>query len=533
MILREYQEQGLQALWSYFMKHKGNPVLAWPCGTGKSLVPAKFIQRTLYDYPNERFMMATHVKELIKQNHEKLEQIMDNAPVGIYSAGLKRKDIHNQIIYGGIQSMYRHPDYFGWRDILFIDEAHLVSLDEASMYLSFIAELKKINPNLKIVGLSATPYRIGQGLITDGGLFTDIIHDLTSLENYNKLIADNYIAPHIAPSRLNVKLDTSNVGTQKGEFIQSQLQYIVDRAEITWKALQETCYYGQNRKSWLIFASGIEHSNHIAEMLNQLGINCASVHSKQSSDFNDSAIKAFKNFKLRAIVNYGKLTTGFDHPGIDLIDDLRPTLSAALHVQKLGRGGRIAEGKLNCLVLDHAGNVPTLGCINDPVIPRKKGDKLGTLPIKICEGCGVYHHIKAVVCDSCGKPFEFKVKITERAGTYELIKQTEMPIIETFNVSYAIYNSKQKTGKSPYIVVTYFTNTTNAFKEFIFPENHKFPKSYVDWWRMRHKSEPPKTTDECLKLTSELRIPKRIRVQTNRKLNGRVVPEILSCEFGE
>jgi DNA repair protein RadD len=535
MKLRPYQEDQLQALWSYFMHHKGNPVIAAPCGTGKSLVPAEFIRRTLHSFPNEKFLVVTHVKELIAQDYSKMIEIWPEAPVGIYSAGLKRKEIFNPIIFGGIQSMHRHPDYFGWRDLLFIDEAHLVSQDEASMYLTFIAKLRAINPNLKVIGLSATPYRMGQGYITDGGLFTDIVHDLTSLDNYNKLIQDGYICKHVAPSRLSVRLDVSNVGMQKGEFIQSQLQHEVDKAEITWKALQETCYYGQSRRSWLIFASGIQHAEHIAEMLTKLGIDCAAIHSKKDADYNDKAIKAFKNYELRSIVNYGKLTTGFDHPGIDLIEDLRPTLSIPLHVQKLGRGGRIEYQKDSCLVLDHAGNVPNLGPINDPCIPRKKGDKVGQLPIKICEACGVYNHIKAIKCDGCGKPFEFKVKIVERAGTEEVLRQTEAPIIETFDVNYVTYSKKQKTdktgkSKAPYIQANYFCGL-NMFKEFQFPENKGFRKPFVDWWRQRSKVEPPATTEECVNHISQLRAPRRIRVHVNRMVNGRNYPEVLSVEF--
>lgn len=529
--LRPYQEEGLQALWSYFMNHKGNPVLAWPCGTGKSLVPAEFIRRTLKSFSNERFLMVTHVKELIDQNYKKLKEVWADSPVGVYSAGLKRKDIFEQIIYGGVQSMYRHPEYFGHRDLAFIDEAHLVSQEDASMYLSFIAMLKKINVNLKIIGLTATHYRMGQGLLTDGGLFTDIVHDLTSMENYNKLIHDGYICKHIAPSRLKVKLDVSNVTIQKGEFSSGQLQHEVDRDEITWKALQETCYYGQNRRSWLIFASGIDHANHIQSMLTQLGIDCASVHSKQDADYNDAAIKDFKAYKLRAIVNYGKLTTGFDHPGIDLIDDLRPTLSVPLHVQKLGRGGRIATHKNDCLVLDHAGNVPRLGCINDPMIPRKKGDKEGTVPIKICDTCGVYNHIKAVRCDSCGAPFEFKIKIVERAGTEELIRTTapEALQIETFDVTYVTYAKKQKAGKN-HIVATYFCGM-QSFKEGVFPENIKARKFFANWWRQRHTSELPDTTDQCIEHISQLRAPRQIRVHLNKMVAGRNFPEVLNATF--
>lgn len=528
MLLRPYQEEGLQALWSYFMNHKGNPCIAWPTGTGKSHLPAEFIKRTLQHYPNQRFLLATHVKELIRQNYEKVIDAWPNAPIGVYSAGLKRRDILPPIVYGGVKSMYKIAHGFGHRDILWIDEAHLLNPNEDSMYQVLIKGLKEVNPKLKIIGMSATPYRVGQGMITDGGLFTHIAHDLTGLENFNELIKDGYLSPLI-PKKTQIELNVDSVGIQGGEFIQSQLQHEVDKAEITWKGLQELCYYGQNRRSWLLFATGIEHANHISEMLNQLGIQCASVHSKQPTEFNDSAIQAFKNYSLRAIVNYGKLTTGFDHPGIDLIGMLRPTLSVSLWVQMLGRGTRPCEGKDNCLVLDFAKNTIRLGPINDPVIPNKKGNKTGDLPVKICDACGVYNHISARKCDACGAPFEFEVKITKTAGTEELIKNPEALQIEYFDVTHAVYKKHQKIDKPEYLTATYFCGM-NTFREFQFPQS-KNRSFFANWWRQRHISEPPATAGDALAFTNELRRPKRIRVHVNRMIKGRNLPEILSVEF--
>lgn len=527
--LRPYQEEQLQALWSYFMTKKGNPILAAPTGTGKSLVPAEFIRRTMFHYPNQKFAVVTHVATLIEQNFDKLQTIWPNAPAGIYSAGLKRRDIISPIIYGGVQSMYKIADAFGHRDILFIDEAHLVSQDDASMYFKLIAALKAINPRLKVIGMSATPYRIGQGMITDGGLFTDIAHDLTSMENFNKLVADGYIAPLIA-QKTKIELDTSNVAIQQGEFNKKQLQHEVDRAEITWKALQEFAYHAQHRRSGLLYASGIDHADHIASMMQQLGMPCVSVHSKQTDEYNDLALKAHERMELPFIVSYSKLTTGLDHPAVDIIGMFRPTMSVALWVQMLGRGTRIFEGKQNCIVLDFAKNAKRLGPINDPVLPRKKGDKVGAVPIKLCEACGVYHHIKAVVCEVCGQSFEFEVKITAHAGTDELIREAEAVQIETFDVTYLIYNKKEgKNGKAPHLKVTYFCGI-NGFDEYVFPES-SYRKTFVDWWRQRHTNEPPHFIDDVLRVTSELRQPRRVRVHVNRRFKGRPSPEVLGVEF--
>lgn len=237
--------------------------------------------------------MITHVKELIAQNAEELYKLWPEAPIGIYSAGLKLKQTAQPIIFGGVQSMIKHPDWFGHRDIAFVDEAHLVSDEESSQYQTFFAFMKLINPNLKIVGMSATLYRMGMGMITQNGLFTDVVYDKTNLEGFNELLAQGYMAPLI-PLRTKTELDVSDVSVAKGEFVSTQLQGAVDKAEITFSALKELVHAGQNRKSWLIFASGIEHAEHIAEQLGAFGVDCAPVHSKRPDDYNDAAIRAFK-----------------------------------------------------------------------------------------------------------------------------------------------------------------------------------------------------------------------------------------------
>lgn len=534
--LRPYQTDGLNKIWDYFQNGgKGNPLICWPTGTGKSIVPAIFINSVMRFWPNQRFMLITHVKELIDQNAKVLKRVWPDVPLGIFSAGLKSKETAHPIVYAGIQSAIKNPSAFGFRDIIFIDEAHLISLDESSQYLTFLATMKLINPHLKVIGMTATPFRMGMGYITDGGLFTDIVHDLTGVAEFNKLIENGHLATLI-PKRTKTQLDISNVGIAKGEFIASQLEKAVDRTEITYAGLREFVDAFQGRHSGLLFASGIEHANHIAEMLQAFGIECASVHSKQTSKYNDAAIKAFKNFELPTIVNFGKLTTGFDHPAIDIIGMFRPTLSVPLWVQMLGRGTRPFEcdewKKENCLCLDYAKNTIRLGPINDPVIPRKKGEKPGDAPVKICEACGTYNYASARVCINCGQEFEFKVKIVPKAGTEELLR-SDAPIIEQYDVVHVIYIRGQKIDKitkeimgKPYIKCTYFVGG-QSFNEFVFPEGggpmrHKFK----EWWKQRHTTEPPLTTDEALKHTASLRCPRKVKVRVNIKF-----PEVLSVEY--
>ena len=545
---RYYQEEAEYAIFDYFSNgNNGNPIIAMPTGTGKSIVIANFIKHIFGYWPNQRIMMLTHVKELIEQNASKLQSVWPTAPLGIYSAGLRSREMIMPIVFGGVQSVSKAIEkslneqsnlppnllHFGHRDLILIDECHLLSPKEDTQYQFVISELKKINPFLKVIGFTATPYRLKQGMITEeGGLFTDIAFDITGVDAFNKLIAEGFLIPLI-PKKTNTQIDISNVSLSAGDFNGKQLQEAVDRDEVTYAAVKEMVEQGFDRKSWLVFASGVENSEHIAAMLNSFGVTAAAAHSKLSSGENDSRIQAFKNGELRALVNNNKLTTGFDHPPIDLIGMLRPTMSPGLWVQMLGRGTRPSPDtqKENCLVLDFAGNTKRLGPINDPVKPRKPG-KGGShdAPVRICKNCGMYNHASVRHCENCGTEFAFETKLFKTASTDELIR-SDAPIVELYNVSKVIYNlhEKKKDGvllAPPSIKVSYFCGL-QMFNEWVCLEHPGFAsKKAREWWRQRHAEEPPITTYEALKRVSELRTPKSIKVWTNKKH-----PEVLSYEY--
>jgi DNA repair protein RadD len=382
-------------------------------------------------------MKLTHRKELISQNLDKLMAVWPTAPAGVYSAGLGRKDASYPIIFGGVGTVARGaPELFGRIDLLLIDECHLVSPNESTMYQKVIAGLKEINPYLKVIGFTATHYRLGHGMLTDeGGLFTDICFDMSTVDAFNWFIDEGYLIP-LHPKKVIAELDTSKVAIHGGEFKQNELQAAVDHDEITYGACQEMLAYGLDRKCWLVFASGIDHTIHVAAMLDSLGIRTTFVHSKMSNGERDKNLADFKAGRYQAIVNNGILTTGFDHPAIDLIGMLRPTQSPSLWVQMLGRGTRpvyadgfdlsTTEGRLtaihngpkhNCLVMDFAGNTRRLGPINDPVLPKRRGKGGGgTAPVKLCEHCGTYNHASVRFCISCGSRSIARLSLYSVAG---------------------------------------------------------------------------------------------------------------------
>ncbi len=525
---RWYQTEAVDAIFAYFMNgNTGNPLVAAPTGTGKSVIIARLLQRIYAMWPNQRVILLTHVKELIAQNAEKLAKLWPLAPLGIYSAGLGEKDTVLPIIFGGIASVHGNVGLFGHRDLLLIDEAHLVSPDGNTMYQQVIEDLKKINPYLKIIGFTATDYRMGHGKLTDeGGIFTDVCYDITGVDAFNRLIAEGYLAPLI-PRRTQLELDVSGVGMVNGDYAQGALQRAVDKQEITYAALQEACSYGQDRRSWLVFASGIEHAEHCAAMLESFGIPTTFVHSKVKEKERDRRIAALKRGEYRAMVGNNVFTTGFDHPPLDMIIDLQPTMSVVKHVQKYGRGTRISPetGKQNCLVLDFARNTRRLGPINDPIKPRRKGEGGGTAPVRICEDCGTYNHASARVCCYCGVAFKFEVKIVKNSGTDELIR-SDIPVVEYYDVHKMICTKHNKFNGKAILKVSYYCGMFK-FDEYVCLEHTGYAsKQARDWWRQRHATEPPATVDEALQYIKDLRVPRRVKVWVNKQH-----PEILSYEW--
>jgi len=522
---RSYQVEAVKSIYDYFGSQQGNPVLALPTGTGKSVVIAMFLESVFRYFPNQRVMVLTHVKELIQQNYDKLMSFWPTAPAGIYSAGLNRREAYMPITFAGIASVAKKAHLFGRIDLLIIDEAHLVSPSEETMYQALLGTLRSINPNLKVVGLTATPWRLGHGRITEDGIFTDVCFDITGMAAFNRLIAEGYLCP-LVPKQTKAILDTNGIHMRGGEFVQSELQLAVDKDEITFAALKETMEQAGDRNHWLIFASGVQHAENVGAMLNSLGVPTVVIHSKMSDNERDEGIAGFKSGKYKAAVNNNVLTTGFDFPGIDLIVMLRPTASPVLWVQMLGRGTRPFHMKENCLVLDFAGNTRRLGPINDPVIPRKKGQKGGEAPVKLCGSCATYNHASVTHCICCGAEFHFTTKLKEYASTQELIKG-EAPIVEVFKVDHITYSAHEKIGAPPMMKVSYYCGL-RMFQEYVCIQHEGFAQRKArQWWTQRSNGAPfPESTALALEQAETLQAAGHLRIWVNKKY-----PEILAHCF--
>ncbi len=399
-MLRPYQEKALKDLYSWFETHEGHPCLVLPTGAGKSHIIAELCKDAIQKWPETRILMLTHVKELIEQNAQKLRLHWPNAPLGIYSAGIGRRELGEPITFAGIQSIRNHE--VGHIDLCIIDECHLVSHKAEGTYRSFLQRLQEINPDMRVIGLTATPYRLGHGLITDApALFDDLIEPVTIEE----LQSQGYLAD-LRSKITRSKLSADGVHRRGGEYIEKELQQAVDVTAKTEAVIEEVISLAGVRKSWLFFCTGVEHAQHVKEILNSRAIAADCITGSTGKKERQRIIESFKAGEIRALTNANVLTTGFDYPDIDLIVMMRPTLSPGLYIQMAGRGLRLKSHTDHCLVLDFAGVVETHGPITNVRIPgRKSEDSDAIPPSKICPKCDEILAAQAMVCRYCGYEF--------------------------------------------------------------------------------------------------------------------------------
>ena len=402
MTLRPYQQRTIDMLYTWFSANStGNPCLVLPTGSGKSHIVAALCKDALQNWPDTLVLMLTHQKELIEQNAEKMLQHWPDAPLGIYSAGIGRRDLGEPITFAGIQSVRSKAERIGHVDLIVIDECHLVSHKDEGGYRDLLRQLRAVNPVLRVVGLTATPYRLGHGLITDApALFDDLIEPVSIEE----LIYHGYLAP-LRSKMTSAKLDVSGVKKRGGEYIDAELQRAVNTKDKNHQVVQEVIRLAGDRRSWLFFCAGVDHAQAVCDALTAAGISAACVTGATPKKDRERILSAFKAGEIQALTNANVLTTGFDAPNIDLIAMLRPTLSPTLYVQMAGRGMRLKEHTDHCLVLDFAGVVECHGPITAVQPPKRTGDSEGEAPVKVCEQCQEIVHTAVKVCPSCG--FEF------------------------------------------------------------------------------------------------------------------------------
>lgn len=491
--------------------------------TGKSIVIAEFMRRAISDFSDTRILCVTHVKELIAQNFSELVRLWPEAPAGIHSAGLNRRDVRSQILFCGIQSVHKKAYDIQQCDLVLIDECHLLPRTSNTMYRRFLKDLTTINPALKVVGFTATPFRLDSGMLHkgDGALFTDIAYDA----KIDVMIKHGYLCEVITRAT-KIAMNVSGVGTRGGEFVPGQLERAVDTDPLNSAIVDEIVSAGVDRKSWLMFCAGVDHAHHVRDVVRARGISCETIVGDTPSADRDRIIARFKAGKIRALTNANVLTTGFNAPGVDLIAMLRPTQSTGLYIQMIGRGARTADGKDNCLVLDFAGNIRRHGPIDRVDVRAEKVDGDGEAPIKTCPSCYAIVFAGVRACPYCGYEFPAPVVELERKPAKDAILSHQIKA-EWADVSSVTYRRHEKIGKPPSMRVDYRCGMVRHSEWICFEHAGYALEKAVDWWRKRSSAPPPRTVGEALMEAPTLPQPSRICVRPVGKFT-----DIMGYDFG-
>ena len=575
--LRPYQQEAVDRTLNYFRKLRSPAVIVLPTGAGKSLVIAEVAK-----IAKGRVLVLAHVKELVEQNHLKYESYGLHA--GIYSAGLNQKDSEQKVIFGSIQSVAKAKDaFFSDFTLLVIDECHRVGLEPESQYAKVIEQLKRNNPRICILGLTATPYRLGLGWIYNYALrgemktqeprfFTHCIYDLP----LEYMIRNRYLTPPVKVDIPVTSYDFSELTEVGHTYTMAQVEEVLNQQRrltpLIIKNIVDITDSDQ-RQGVMIFSSTVKHAHEIMQHLPE-GEARLVVGTTELSE-RDQIVDDFKQKAFKYLVNVSVLTTGFDAAHVDVIAILRPTESISLYQQIIGRGLRLDTDKKDCLVLDYTGMghsifspeigekkpasesvevqvpCPECGFVNDfwglldddgyllEHFGRKcRGGQTNPhtyeftpcgyrFRFKICNHCSAENDITARDCHRCGSVM---IDPDEKLKQARLSKDAHVLTPDSFEV----LERADKKG-NPYLQVKYYDYDANALTEMHYLNNQTSLKKFSINFLRSHMRQPElkvniRSVEDVLQIQSHLRMPSFVIARKQGKF-WKITEKIFSEEL--
>ena len=385
-------------------------MIALPTAAGKTIIFSHFIKEILAKDPGARFIVLAHRKELVDQAEKKLKAVWPDAPVGVLAAGLKRFEHDAQVLIASRDTLAspKRLAKVGKFDYMIIDEAHNVPPTSHTRYQKIITELSA-RGDMKVMGCTATPYRMGQGYIY-GNRKDHFFKGLAYTVSIPELIREGYLCRLSAYAvNENAIIDAGSVSLKfkNGDFREKELEEVAMVDETIIEVVSDWIdnAYTKGRTATVFFCVSVLHAEKMTQYLKQYNISAAVITGETPSKERSQTLADFESGKIHALCNVGVLTEGWDAPRTDCIALLRPTQSIGLYVQMCGRGMRIHEDKSNCLLLDYGENVARHGCL-DEVSPGQANE--GRYHPKICSACNVINSPSAKECAECGQVFESK-----------------------------------------------------------------------------------------------------------------------------
>jgi DNA repair protein RadD len=531
MILRPYQAAAQAAVYDYLRAHDDHPCVVIPTAGGKTPVLAS-ICRDVVETWNGRALVLAHVKELLEQSAEKLRAMCRDLSFGIYSAGLNRRDTTQSVIVAGIQSVYKRACDFDAFDLIIVDEAHMIPAEGDGMYRRFLADAKVINPYVRVVGFTATPFRLKTGPIcTPDGILNAVCFEV----GIRELIRDGYLSPLVSQAG-QTKVSTEGLHVRDGEFVADEVQVLMDKDELVNAACAEIIEKTRDRKSCLIFCAGVEHGRHVARVLAEKhSVECGFVCAETPSGERSELLECFRRGELKYLCNVNVLTTGFDAPNIDCVVLLRPTASTGLYYQMVGRGFRLHPGKANCLVLDFGGNVVRHGPIDQLQINvEERGN--GEAPAKECPDCLALIATGYARCPQCGHVFpprEFRLHEARASETSVLAAKVTTTRSAVNDVLYSVHTKLGAPDGPKSMRVDYLVGRWTRKSEWVCFEHDGFARHKAEaWWRQRSPDPVPSTAQHAVDIANNggLALTKAIVL---RRVEGEKYERIIGYEIDE
>ena len=558
--LRDYQSDAKAALYDYLRRKDGNPCVVIPTAGGKSICIAS-VAADAVNLWHGRVLILAHVKELVEQNSKELKGLCPDLPVGVYSAGLDRRDTKEPVIVAGIQSIYNKIDLFEPFDLVMVDEVHMVPPDGEGRYQTFLNAAKARNPNVRMVGWTATPFRTQGGLICrPENLFNEVCYEA----NVKDLIDAGWLSKITAKAGI-ANADLDHLHIRAGEFVAEDVEKAMGEDRLVATACREIVEKTKDRKACLVFCTSVEHCRKVAEQISRFsGEECAVVTGDTPSEKRDEIIRRLKGESiatdlfggtlppLKYCCNVSVMTTGTNIRRLDTIALLRPTASAGLYIQMVGRGFRLSpeSGKTECLVLDYGKNVERFGPIDAIRITEPPSGGNREPLAKVCPQCRSLVPLSVMLCKECGYQFprqEAGRRTHEAHADNAAILSGEVTL-ETHDVTdvlFQVWTKRDAQPDDPHTVrVTYRCEAEGGslydarccnFSEWVCPEHTGYARSkFEKWWAARASSDfpmPDKAEDVCeADFMGMLRTVKRITV---KRVAGKHYPEIVGYELGD
>ena len=498
LTLRPYQQEAIDALDKYLCEHEDNPCVVIPTGGGKSLIMAEAIRRWRADYPPFRCIVLAHRKELVAQNYGEFVNLAPEADVGVYSAGLHRRDAGRAITFAGIDSVYKRGLQIEPVDMVIVDEAHRIPTSGDGKYRQFIHDCKIVNPALRVAGFTATPYRLGCGPVCHKD---HILNAICYEADVAKLIDDGYLCKlrskcgEVAPDLEHVR----RLGGG-GDYVVNELAKAVNDGNLIRNSVSDALarIRAESRRSVIWFCVDVAHTEAVrAELVNQ-GVYAKSVTGKTPDAERDRIVRDFDQRRFQHLCNCNCFTEGFNVKHVDCIVLLRPTLSKGLYVQMVGRGLRLHPDKKDCLILDYARCIETHGpidCIDG-----------GKVRLATCQNCRNVFSWAVRACPECGweipKQEIEAVEREERERKMHEERAAQLAILgsepETLAVDEVRVARHVKDGAPDSLRVTYRCGL-RTFSEWVCLDHDGYARKKArTWWTARFNTAHAPSVEEAL-----------------------------------